>query len=318
MQPGVSDVGTRVPVVCNSGYQLIGLQYIECAPNGQWSPAPQCIGNIISTPAPGVSTTPGGPTCGLPPLVANAIPQPGPVANSYTYNCAPGFEYAGPLLVSCVEGRFVQESDPQCVPVPDSRCRAGPTVPTRSEPILSVPPNNDMVACPQLRVACTGEVDKIIFLSNRDDGAEVMIDIWRRLMTNRYELVTAYRWNATQTGRVVLELAPDQRVPVQPDDFIGIHYSEPGSTAVIPWADEVNSGPFQSSDLYDCYVQPQYDDDIQLALQTQGWFPLGSDVRRRIPAVQLTVKCKLIIHLKKTCKLELKSSFFLFKTFSHR
>ena len=112
--------GARVTYACDPGYEpLNGRLTIVCLNNGQWTPAPQCIGNVQTTRA---AQNFG--TCPMPSNIQNggiqsasydlASGQKALPGDTVTYGCTSGFTLEGSATVTCDRSTLRWSQTPTC------------------------------------------------------------------------------------------------------------------------------------------------------------------------------------------------------------
>ena len=299
-----TEIGSKRFVTCLPGFVLQGESAVTCLQNGTWSEPPKCV--LVD--------------CGDPPSVMTAVANKVILDShngtstvpiiAYEFNCQYGYELIGKSKVTCQGKTRTWSELPRCIDVGNPLCRVGSQVPNEIpfSPLLPaiVPPSvsnepiladafgvdvADLSICPSMRAVCTGEADRWVFLSQRNDGAVVIFGIWRPLSNDRFQLVGSTRWTANSVGRQIITLDPSNAIRIQTGDVIGVHYEIESNVPVVPSiADHERK---QHSPFPSCYRLPLNDADVAMAMASVNHLSVGADKHSspwNRPAVQLLVR----------------------------
>ena len=289
-----NQLGSVVTIVCQPGFTRSGPSTITCTQQGIWSEFPTCTSTLsFLKHSPALlkyiffATLAASSTCGSAPAIPNGRitslswsgrnSRPGDVVS---YSCFGSQETASSLSATCQnDGKWSQL--PTCLA--STACTAGAGVLTPSSPPTQDlnDPGNWLNICPSVRFTCAGQLNRWEFYSNSDAGS-VYLGVWRRIGQSNYYLVGTNVANATGIGKIVYDVPPEERIMVQPGDFLGLYYDSEFSKGVVPFGTMDNRRTYPSSDVVECISIRMFGYEVASQMRNKNYITLIDPNVRRV------------------------------------
>ena len=147
------------------------------------------------------------------------------------YFCEDGYRIQGRPFITC-QRNGTWTKPPVCQSVVYDCSTGNP--PEMLDMLPATPVPRHLYLFPNLRIGCSSEIVRWEFFSMVAEKTVLYFDVWRRIELDIYQLIGSNKVVVSQSGRIVFDVPPSERILVQRDCLLGFHYEVPHGPSVIP------------------------------------------------------------------------------------